>query len=255
MGNLSADRRRWRLPCAAPVGRLRSPCWSVSGRPTGGRAAHRLDKGDAPLAARAGDAHRLQRSAAGPAATPRAAVALDQGRRRARSAALVGRSGERTVRSRTPRKELPGVLEIHGGPHAAIRGRLLSRDPGPGGGRLRGFLFQPARQQGLWARALRGDRRPLGNRRLDRYSSRDRLHEEPPGGRSPADGRNGRQLRRLHDQLGHQPLPRLRRRDLRPRTEQPGQLFRQYRYRRAARDLLPWQFLGRGRGAFGNKVP
>ncbi len=117
MGNLSADGRKMAITVCRPSRPAEVAVLECSGRPTGGQAAHRLDKGDAPLAARpamltdfngpllaelqlhepqshwikAADGHAVQLWSVVPAN---------------------GRSGV------APRRELPAVLEIHGGPHA-----------------------------------------------------------------------------------------------------------------------------------------
>jgi Tol biopolymer transport system component len=133
----------------------------------------------------------------------------------------------------------------------AVRPRLLPRVPGARRQGLRRGLLESPRQQGLRTGSLRGHPGALGIGGLDGHPGRDGVHAVPAGGRPEAHGHHGRQLRRLHDELGDRPHPRLRGRHHGPVRVQPRQHVRQQRLRRGARPLLGRQRLGPPGGEVG----
>jgi acylaminoacyl-peptidase len=136
----------------------------------------------------------------------------------------------------------PGLLAIHGGPHAQY-----------GVGFFHEFQWLAAEgyagEQGLRAGALCGDSRPLGERRLGRSAGADKaVAGGPAGGWGPAGG-DGRELRGLHDELGDRAHAGVSRGDHRPVRVEPGEHVRLKRSPRPARQLLSRQLVGSSRGA------
>ena len=97
----------------------------------------------------------------------------------------------------------PLILNIHGGPHGMFGYAFNPRCAGIRGARLCHPADQSARLHRIRPEILRRMREQLGRRRLQRPDGGSGLRpEEIPAGGSAAIGRHGRQLRRLHDELG-----------------------------------------------------